>query len=150
MSQRVRVILFWVLLFIIIFSGLSGFLITCSQITYGDLGERTIRVMYEFEDLNDLNEQYPQLESWVDESLWEKFSLNNDSRVISTYYKFQNLKSEVTIKNSTHRNVIYTLSNDYIKKDTRWVFDYVVKNGKIIDIREYEVRAYCYGTKGVW
>lgn len=144
-----RLLLFWLLLFTIVFSATVGFLMTIFSHRENDLGVRVVETMYSFEDLEGLEKQYNNLSFLLDEGLWEDFTLNNDSRIISVYYKFQGSKSEVEFIYVSDSVIMYHLKNDYINPDRVFVFEYET-NGKVVTaIREYELLGICDGVEGV-
>lgn len=118
--------------------------------TYQSLGSHVVTVMYTFDDLEDLNRKYGRLETILDESLWNEFSLASDSRIISAYYRFQNSPTSVDIISDDGKVVVYRLINDYVDPSRVFICDYEVFDNKVVSLREYEVKGLCWGTEGVW
>lgn len=143
-------IYFWILIFCVIFTGFTGFLLSTMQGKGNSLGQQAVHILYDFDDLDELNENIVVLEYILDESMWDSFTLNSESRVISAYNKFQKQPVRADILSDNGETIIYKVRNDYIADDRRFVFNYEVKNNKLVDIEEYELRGITSLHEGVW
>lgn len=100
---------------------------------------QAVRLMYEFGSVEELPGNYEKLRSLVAEEDFEKLSLDNELRVVNTYFKFQTLPATVEVLRSNRNFVAYTLKSesDGIAPSTVWVFECEIKAGKLCNIREY-------------
>ena len=137
------------LIFLITF-GFLLFKIVLPSMTSDNLGVRIVRAMYQFNTLYDLSESYKGLKAVCEDDVWEQITPDNDSRVISAYYKFQSSSSKVNFVYVSDGVVVYTLLNEYIDPNRLFILYYEYSGDKITSIREYELKGVSYGDSGVW
>ena len=113
-----------------------------------NLGVRIVKAMYEFDDLHELSNNYTGLAVICSDDVWKQITLDNDSRVISTYYKFQASKSEVEVIKAEDNFVIYRLHNEYISPSRLFILYYEYSGNTVTSIREYELEGLSYGDTG--
>lgn len=137
------------LLVLILFLTVCGFCLTYVIKSSEGIALEALYLMYNFEDLDELNENHKFLGYLLDKSLWEEYSLNNDVRVLSAYRKFYDNGSRVKIVYLSDNLILYKLDNKYINPDRIFVFEYRVNQSKIDYLKEYELLNYIDGFKGV-
>lgn len=115
----------------------------------GEIGVRIVRLMYDFNDVNDLAENYAIIRGLVAPSDWDRLNIDNEMRTVNTYFKFKAAPSHVNVVYSRPGIVVYTLTNDNIDGDVHWVFEYDVKDNKVCNIREYRMKSLLNGAGGV-
>lgn len=111
------------------------------------IGSNIVKYFYEFEDIKDLQVRFDSLDKLVSDDLYKEYSLENDSRVISAYFKFQASPSKVKIIKDDNI-VVYRLVNDFISSNDTFVLYYGLSGGVLGYLREYKLTHIVYGNKG--
>ncbi len=150
MEVRLKRCVAFVLILLDIFFAVAGSMLTTHRQVAGDIGRATVKLMYEFETIDDLPSNYATLYQFVEEEDWIRLNIDNDLRVVNTYYKFNTLRSDVSVLGSDRGCVAYRLINGNIPAQTIWLFNYETAQGKIRNIREYSLTNVKYGGEGVW
>lgn len=145
---RQRQILLWGSLCVIAFCCVFGFVMQLSKQADMDIGVTAVRLMYEFDDPEDLNDRYASLRRIVNDDAWEVLSIDDELRTVNTYFKFQYQSSSVNIRFHRKGLVLYSLVNNALSPDTIWAFEYDIVNGKISNVREYRWVSVYRGDKG--
>lgn len=106
-----------------------------------DSGVQLVRVMYDFSTPVKLAEQQLVVKDLLVEEEWERLQLDNEARVVNTYWKFQYSSSKVHIVDYSNGYVLYTLENDYIQPEQLWMLRYEKDEatGKLCNVREYKL-----------
>lgn len=133
---------------IIVFCAVFGFIAVQSRSAKENLGVLAVKLMYEFDTIEDLNPQYERLHQVVSESAWEHLNINNDLRTINTYFKFRNRPSKVQIVYYRDGLLLYNLITDAVPHQTLWAFQYDIVDGKIDNVREYRLVSLYNGKEG--
>lgn len=141
--------MFWGLVFVILVFTVTGFTLNHFNTNEYDVGEDVLRLMYEFDSFEELPGNYSRLRNICTPEVWDEISIEGDSRVISSYYKFQTSSSKVEIIERHEGMIVYRLINDYILPTRRFVFYYETSGGILISIREYELKGINWGKAGV-
>lgn len=108
-----------------------------STMVHDGFGSNIVRLMYDFDDMTELSENYAILHNLVSEEVWDKISIDNELRVINSYYKFKAEKSSVVVVYEEPGLVMYKIKNSYIQPNMIWVLEYQKSGHKVTDIREY-------------
>ena len=145
-----RKALFLVLFIFNIFFVIAGFLLSRHADIVQDIGTYFVKMMYEFDDIEELPDRYKGIQKYIADSLWESLDFENESRVINTYYKFKASASQVYILSSSDGIVVYRLLNSALSAQNIWVFDYEVSNGLLSDVKEYKMVNVRRGRGGAW
>lgn len=113
-----------------------------------------VKLMYEFDSVEQLPQQYTLLKKLVSEEDFDKLSIDDELRVVNTYFKFQAMPSKVNILRASDGFVAYTITSesDSITANTVWVFEYEKQHGKLCNIREYKCsnQIECGGEEFDW
>lgn len=103
------------------------------------IGENAVLALYNFGTVEQLNQQMKDLKSICSEGVFNQLTIDNEDRTLNTYLKFKNKATEVNIIKSTESYVLYTLNNDYISADRKFVFLFEINQNGVIDwVREEE------------
>lgn len=103
------------------------------------IGRQVLELMYNFEEPSDLSEQYSKLKLLLAEEDWETLNIDNELRVVNTYYKFGAKPSKVKVFYENSNLILYTLENENIDPDQIWAFYYEKLGKRIGNIREYRL-----------
>lgn len=148
MTARGKQRLLWVLVFIIVFNVVFGFFATRNLGVSRNVGCQVVKLMYEFDDPLYLGPNYARLKEILSDSMWDKLNIDNDQRVVNSYYKFLNESSSVDFVFVRDGFIVYRLHNDNIAEGTLWVFCYDIVDGKVDNIREYKLVSVYRGVEG--
>lgn len=104
--------------------------------------EEAVMLMYNFESFTTLyQEQMDKLEDIVTPKIYEEITVKNIDRALTTYLKFKQNPSKVTILEKTDRYIIYTISSDSLTSGRKFVMYYSTNLlGKINEMKEAELR----------
>lgn len=150
MEVKMRRALAFVLILVDIFLIVAGFMLVNRRRVTGDIGRSAVKLMYDFDNIEEIPQRYMTLSRFLCEEDWERLNIDNDLRAVNTYYKFNALQSEVHILDSEPGCVAYRLLNGNIPAQTVWFFTFDIVDGKICNVREYEMLNMKYGGEGVW
>lgn len=103
------------------------------------LGIQTLRALYEFNSLDEFEENMRKFEDYVSEDVFQQMTIDNSDRVLGVYLKLKGNFCAVDIVDSTSDYIVYHLISDSIEKERLFLFCYKVSNKKIIDIKEAEL-----------
>ncbi len=103
------------------------------------LGIQTLRALYEFNSLDEFEENMRKFEDYVSEDVFQQMTIDNSDRVLGVYLKLKGNSCAVDIVDSTSDYIVYHLISDSIEKERLFLFCYKVSNKKIIDIKEAEL-----------
>ncbi len=103
------------------------------------LGIQTLRALYEFNSLDEFEENMRKFEDYVSEDVFQQMTIDNSDRVLGVYLKLKGNSCAVNIVDSTSDYIVYHLISDSIERDRLFLFCYKVSNKKIIDIKEAEL-----------
>lgn len=103
------------------------------------LGIQTLRALYEFNSLDEFEENMGKFEDYVSEDVFQQMTIDNSDRVLGVYLKLKGNSCAVDIVDSTSDYIVYHLISDSIEKERLFLFCYKVSNKKIIDIKEAEL-----------
>lgn len=113
---------------------------TKTHLQAADPAERVVRLLYEFDEPQDIPGRVLKAREFVDEDSWGAIDFDDPLRVVNAYYKFQSHKTRVQVVYATEGVVCYRLINQSISPDIIWVFRYeLTKEGKLRNIREYRL-----------
>ena len=98
------------------------------------LGIQTLRALYEFNSLDEFEENMRKFEDYVSEDVFQQMTIDNSDRVLGVYLKLKGNSCAVDIVDSTSDYIVYHLISDSIEKERLFLFCYKVSNKKIIDI----------------
>lgn len=106
-----------------------------------DSGVHLVRAMYNFSSPRELAENQLVVKDLLVDEEWQRLQLDDETRVTTTYWKFQYSSSKVHIVDYRQGYVIYTLENDYIQPGQYWVLRYEKDKdtGKLYNVREYKL-----------
>lgn len=136
---------FKILLVIIAVTLLYGVLALLTLRSPESLGKQCISLMYTFNDLYDLQDKESKWLSLIDKELQDDFRLDNDSRMISTYFKFKNKPTKVEFVYSSNSVIVYKVKNENIAEDRLFMFTFRISKGRLTSIREYELKGVSKG-----
>lgn len=148
LKQRWRFYLRDLLIALILFLAVSGFLLIRFKSSDVSVGAQMVRAMYEFSEFEDVEGQIKKLRPIVSDEVWKAITLNNDSRVISAYYKFQTKPSKVIIRRDEPGLMVFSLDTEYVLSDRLFVFEYHQEGHLVTEIREYELVGHSWGREG--
>ncbi len=103
------------------------------------LGIQALRALYEFNSLDEFEENMRKFEDYVSEDVFQQMTIDNSDRVLGVYLKLRGNSCAVDIVDSTSDYIVYHLISDSIEKERLFLFCYKVSNKKIIDIKEAEL-----------
>jgi hypothetical protein len=106
------------------------------------LGVRTLRSLYEFENLTQFDENVDLFETLVTPHVFHLMSADNSDRILRVYLKFNGRPSYVDIIETGPNYVIYSLVCAAIERERLFLFIYEVEGGKVTAIREAELFAF--------
>lgn len=107
-----------------------------------DIGVTVVKLMYQFETPQELMDNQSKLREYLVPDEFERLFVDNDLRVVNTYYKFRYSASSVAIVEHCEGYVLYRLRNDNISPSQYWVFQYsTAPDGRIENVKEYAVIA---------
>lgn len=105
-----------------------------------ELGEMAVKLMYNFQTLDELDDNMDALKEITTEDVYNNLTIDRTDRTLSVYLKFNNKPVTVVIDESSDSHVIYSLNTESISANRKFVFFYEVgKKGKIEKIRESEL-----------
>ena len=140
-ARRVDTMIFATSCVLVILLVILGFQVkTLKQ--YRDPGVRCVKLMYEFKTPYELQQNQVELSRYLTNAEYKRLNIDNELRVVNTYYKFQYSASKVQIVESGDGYVLYHIINDNVDPNDFWVFLYEQnENGKLTNIREYRLLA---------
>lgn len=104
------------------------------------IGEQAVKLMYQFVDLQQLQLNMIDLKSITTEPVFNQLTIDNEDRSMYTYMKFQGDKTSVKIKKATSTYIVYSISNENIDADRKFIFMFGCNSsGKISYVREAEI-----------
>lgn len=104
------------------------------------LGEQAVKLMYQFTETQQLALNMVDLKAITTEPVFNQLTIDNENRSLLTYVKFNGETTSVNIIKSGPDYVLYSLKNDNIAEDRRFIFMFDCnKSGKISYVREAEV-----------
>lgn len=104
-----------------------------------ELGERAVKLMYDFGTVEQLDYQMSDLKAITTDAVFNQLTIDNEERTLNTYLKFKNKAVTVEIVQSTHDYVMYHLITPNISAERLFVFFFDVDDsGKISYVREVE------------
>ena len=103
-------------------------------------GEQAVKLMYQFVDLQQLQLNMIDLKSITTKPVFNQLTIDNENRSMYTYMKFKGTKTSVKITKATSTYVLYSIENDNIDSDRKFIFMFDCdKTGKISYVREAEI-----------
>ena len=102
-----------------------------------ELGVSTVKLMYEFETPGEILSNQEKLKDILSEEEFDELCIDNELRTVNAYYKFGYSESAVNVVKADSNYVIYTLDNENIDRDTKWLFLFDVVSGRVCNVREY-------------
>lgn len=104
-----------------------------------ELGERAVKLMYDFGTVEQLDYQMNDLKAITTDAVFNQLTIDNEERTLNTYLKFKNETVTVDIVRSTNNYVMYHLITTNISAERLFVFFFEVDDsGKICYVREVE------------
>lgn len=104
------------------------------------LGVQAVMAMYDFGDLNELDDNMDVLRELTTTEVYNMLTLDRTDRALNVYLKFKNKPTRVLVEESTDSYVIYSLKTDSISATRKFAFFFRVgDSGKIEYVREAEV-----------
>lgn len=104
------------------------------------LGEQAVKLMYQFTETQQLALNMVDLKAITTEPVFNQLTIDNENRSLLTYVKFKGETTSVNIIKSGPDYVLYSLKNDNIAEDRRFIFMFDCnKSGKISYVREAEI-----------
>lgn len=105
-----------------------------------ELGEQAVRLMYQFVEVEQLQFNMIDLQSITTEAVFNQLTIDSEDRALYTYVKFLGLTTSVEIIKSTSSYVLYSINNDNIDSERRFIFMFDCdSSGKISYVREAEI-----------
>ena len=139
MELKWKQIYVWACVLAIVFCSVVGYLGLSLDRGELSIGRQVLQLMYTFEEPSDLAEQYAKLKGLLTEEAWDTLNIDNELRVVNTYYKFGAKSSKVKIVYETSGLILYTLENENIDPNRLWAFYYDTLGKKVGNIREYKL-----------
>lgn len=103
-------------------------------------GEQAVKLMYQFVDLQQLQLNMIDLKAITTKPVFNQLTIDNEDRSMYTYMKFKGTKTSVKITKATSTYVLYSIENDNIDSDRKFIFMFDCdKTGKISYVREAEI-----------
>ena len=109
--------------------------------------EEAVMLMYNFESFTTLyQEQMDRLQKIVTPEIYNEITVENMDRALTTYLKFKQNPSKVTILEKEENYIIYTIESDSLTSGRKFVMYYDTNLfGKINEMKEAELRDF-YNT----
>lgn len=113
--------------------------------------EQAVMLMYNFESFTDLYEkQMSELKELVTDEVYQNITVENIDRALTTYLKFRQNPSKVTILEKTSDHIIYTIASDSLTSGRKFVMYYDTNIfGRINKMEEAELRDFYKATSTV-
>ena len=130
----------WIIVFGITFCFLYAYKLVTTDKMKMKLGITAVQDMYQFMDTAQLKVNMIDLQAITTEPVYNQLTIDNENRTLYTYVKFRGDPTSVNIIKSTADYVIYSIDNDSIDEDRRFVFMFDCdSSGKISHVREAEL-----------
>lgn len=105
-----------------------------------ELGISAVKYMYEFTELQQLQLNMVDLKSITTKPVFNQLTIDNEDRSLYTYVKFKGETTSVDVKKATSNYVIYSIVNDNVNSERRFIFMFDTDtSGKISWVREAEL-----------
>lgn len=129
-------------IFTLVCTLLLGGILLCLKyevFTNGKLGVEAVNYLYNFNTVDDLDENDKKLKDITTKSAYESLTVTNSDKALNTYLKFKDNAVEVEILSSGPGKVVYTLHSDSLSDGRKFIFLYEVSFfGKITSAEEFE------------
>lgn len=103
------------------------------------IGIEAIRLMYDFNSLDELSYNMNKLKEITTPKVYHQVDINYDRRVINLYFKFKADPTHVDIISTAPNSVCYRIKNKHVSETRTFLARYKLHNGKICELREYEL-----------
>lgn len=141
-GKRTRLLLMRIGLFGFVFGLLFlmiSFSISREVFNPGSVGEKAVMALYDFKDINELEDQLGDLKRITTESVYNKIAVINADKALNTYLKMHKNPVKVEIIDKQPGIVHYTLHTDSLSDGRQFLFIYKVNwLGKICYVNEME------------
>ena len=117
----------------------SFMVITYSDKEDSDAGVAMVRLLYEYDQIQDVYDRQDQIRSQCSPEVWSELSSANDAHWNGTYERTQNAETKVRIVMTRPGLVIYALENEFVYPAYLWCFEYEVDHGLFTSVREYKL-----------
>ena len=102
-------------------------------------GEDVVKLMYEFQDVRDLDSNKEKLRDLVTDSVFDEITVDTEGRRLNTYLRFMASPTRVSIIKKTNDYVLYHIKNENIDSKRVFLFMFEITNGKVSKVREAEI-----------
>lgn len=128
-----------VLVGLVILGVLVSFSIRKEIFSNGRVGEDAVKLLYEFNNVKDLEENLVELRSMMTERCYYKTTVLNSSKSLNTYLKLKQQRTVVNILEKKPGFILYSLDNPNLSDNRLFIFSYELNGlGQIEDVREFE------------
>lgn len=108
-------------------------------ISQGKVGVNAVKLLYDFNNINDLANNLEDLRGMMTEKCYYKTTVLNSDKSLNTYLKLKKKATKVNIIDSKPGFVLYSLENENITESRLFIFSYRLNLfGDIYDVREFE------------
>ena len=108
-------------------------------ISQGDVGVKAVKLLYDFNNINELADNLYDLKEMMTEKCYYKTTVLNSDKSLNTYLKLKKKATEVNIIDSKPGFVLYSLKNENITESRLFILSYRLNLlGDICEVREFE------------
>ena len=113
-----------VLVGLVILGVLVSFSIRKEIFSNGRTGEKAVKLLYEFNNVKDLEENLVGLRSMMTERCYYKTTVLNSSKSLNTYLKLKQQRTVVNILEKKPGFILYSLDNPNLSDNRLFIFSY--------------------------
>ncbi len=102
------------------------------------LGVEAVMLMYDFDSLDEVQENQKRLAQIMDEDTYAGLTIDNENRQLYTYVRYYGNKSIINVVEATDKYVLYRIESNCVEPDRLFIMIFEVSHGRISKIKECE------------
>lgn len=107
--------------------------------TYDDRGVAFLRMLYEYESIEDIYSRSKEIQSRCSDDVWEELDPSNEAHWKGTWERTKNAPTKVRVVMERPGMIIYALDNEFVYPQYLWCFEYTIERGVFTSVREYQI-----------